>query len=259
MFWNIEAVGNDIKVESPVGAMNWGIGCVAPVKNGSGYWDNWGLHVVPRSLYLKQLEDRLGIEAIENSTTFQQQESNIWNILEQWKGVGRWLSDNARLEELKVNGILIDDFDPLTTEYIYLIDTETTQIPEVTWVVADSAADATVKQASVLPGKTEVTVTAENGITKKVYTLHFAHPTGISQTSNHLIKIYPNPAKNSIWIQFANQLQNSPFSIFSVEGKKMYSGTVSMSLQSVDIKNLDPGIYFIKTGKDGAVLKFIKI
>jgi hypothetical protein len=60
MFWNVEAVGSDIKVESPVGAMNWGIGCIAPVKNGAGYWDNWGKHVVPRSLYLKQLEERLG-------------------------------------------------------------------------------------------------------------------------------------------------------------------------------------------------------
>lgn len=258
MFWNMEAVGNDIKVESPVGAMNWGIGCVAPVKNGSGYWDNWGKHVVPRSLYLKQLEDRLGVEALESSTTFQQRESNIWDILEQWKGIGEWLSDNARLEELKVNGISIDDFDPLKTEYIYTFSSGTAEIPEVTWTLADSTASGAVEKADVVPGKTEITVTAENGITKKVYSVQFAYPTGISNISDTSVRIYPNPVSSLLNIHFKNHPGNKTYAVSSIDGKVLINGKCNSVIQQIDLGNLDSGMYFLHLEGEREGIKFIK-
>lgn len=72
MFWNCFSTKSDIKVESPAAARNWGVGCVGVTKNGNGYWESWGTHVLPRSLYLQQLEDRLGAAAVQNIATPEQ-------------------------------------------------------------------------------------------------------------------------------------------------------------------------------------------
>jgi hypothetical protein len=81
LFWNCYSTKKEIKVESPPGAMNWGIGCAGLKQNGDGYWESWGNHVSPRSLYLKQLEERLGTQAVNNVTTSEQRSGLIWDLL----------------------------------------------------------------------------------------------------------------------------------------------------------------------------------
>ncbi len=76
VFWNSEA--RQIAVESPPTARNWAIGNIgdkgvpAFVARGDhsiddfpGTWDSHGERVYPRSLYLRQLEERLGPEAVQ--------------------------------------------------------------------------------------------------------------------------------------------------------------------------------------------------
>ena len=57
-------------VQQPPGAMNWCIGCIGtPVTIGStpnGIFDSPGKMVEPASLYLQQLRDRLGSDAVRN-------------------------------------------------------------------------------------------------------------------------------------------------------------------------------------------------
>jgi hypothetical protein len=53
-----------------------------------GYWESHGKHVTPRSLYYKQLEDRLGPEAVENVTIPAQRTGTIWVLLDTWAGIG---------------------------------------------------------------------------------------------------------------------------------------------------------------------------
>ncbi len=48
----------EIKVESPLGARNWGIGNEGLKQTEDGYWQDWNSHISPRSLYLQQLEVR---------------------------------------------------------------------------------------------------------------------------------------------------------------------------------------------------------
>ena len=67
--WNCEG---SLICQQPPTAQNWAIGFVGQRKKGAfeprtdGYWESLGQHVVPRSLYMKQLEDRLGGEAVKN-------------------------------------------------------------------------------------------------------------------------------------------------------------------------------------------------
>jgi len=85
----LHSIKSDIKVESPIGGKNWGIGCIGQDQQGAGFWESWGTPETPRSLYYQQLEDRLGTEAVENVTIPEQRGNEpIWSALENWAGIG---------------------------------------------------------------------------------------------------------------------------------------------------------------------------
>lgn len=62
VIWNSEA--GVITCEKPPTAQNFCIGCRTKDRRGDGRWESFGQPVEPRSLYLKQLEDRLGVAAV---------------------------------------------------------------------------------------------------------------------------------------------------------------------------------------------------
>jgi len=67
--WNCEG---PLVCQRPPTAQNWAIGQIGEKQPGAfaprpdGYWESQGHHVEPRSLYLQQLKDRLGITALSN-------------------------------------------------------------------------------------------------------------------------------------------------------------------------------------------------
>lgn len=74
--WN--CVAKDFVIQNPPGACNWMIGCIGesklmprPFDKGpmleEGIKDSPGVHVSPQSLYLAQLEERLGVQALKNT------------------------------------------------------------------------------------------------------------------------------------------------------------------------------------------------
>ncbi|MEQ8706426.1 MAG: DNRLRE domain-containing protein [Phaeodactylibacter sp.] len=88
MFWNLLSYTSEIKVESPKGGKNWGMGCRGLQQSGAGHWEHWNTAIQPRSLYLQQLQDRLGAEAVENITIPEQLTGDIYALLENWAGGG---------------------------------------------------------------------------------------------------------------------------------------------------------------------------
>lgn len=81
LFWNCVSTKSKMNIESPLGGKNWAIGCTAISKQGAGFWDSYGSAVEPRSLYLKQLEDRLGSVAVAAITTSEQVNGTLSEIL----------------------------------------------------------------------------------------------------------------------------------------------------------------------------------
>lgn len=61
--WN--CVTRSMIIENPPTAQNWAIGCVGK-RTGNGTWESYGTPVLPKSLYLAQLQDRLGPQAVAN-------------------------------------------------------------------------------------------------------------------------------------------------------------------------------------------------
>ena len=99
MFWNMDSYTGEFRVDSPHGSMNWGIGCVGTNQTGDGYWESWGEKVQPRSLYLQQLEDRLGEAAVDNVIMPEQKSEVIYNLLSAWAGQGS-ISDGGYKGEI---------------------------------------------------------------------------------------------------------------------------------------------------------------
>lgn len=91
VLWNCSA--NSLVCQAPKAAMNFAIGCAGTQARGSfspsephGFWESRGSPVTPRSLYYKQLEDRLGLQALMTVTTPHQHEGNLWAELSDWGG-----------------------------------------------------------------------------------------------------------------------------------------------------------------------------
>ncbi len=94
VFWNCKAQTQ--KCDAPKGAMNFAIGSKAQKTEGSwfpaepfGWWELDDQDVIPRSLYLAQLKDRAGMEAIDHITMPEQTYRNIWSELVNWAGKDR--------------------------------------------------------------------------------------------------------------------------------------------------------------------------
>ena len=87
VLWNCE--GTSLVCQKPwiPSAQNWAIGCVGNKGKSSlpnrlaGWWESFGQHVEPRSLYLRQLQDRMGIDAVRAVATPEQLSGSIFEQL----------------------------------------------------------------------------------------------------------------------------------------------------------------------------------
>lgn len=84
VFFNCDA--SYLNIQDPPIGQNYCIGCKGKMsspryRGTQGYWEAWRDRVKPRSLYLKQLEDRLGEQAVLNVTTSAQRAGRIDHIL----------------------------------------------------------------------------------------------------------------------------------------------------------------------------------
>lgn len=82
VFWNCDT--DEIIVQQPPTAQNYAFGCTGKIAKGRfpdrtlGHIESHGVRVTPRSLYLQQLQDRLGRQAVENVTTEPQRTGAVY-------------------------------------------------------------------------------------------------------------------------------------------------------------------------------------
>ncbi|HHV99114.1 MAG TPA: S-layer homology domain-containing protein [Clostridiaceae bacterium] len=83
-------------------------------------------------------------------------------------------SNDATLKSISIDGVEIVGFNAGTLAYNIVLPAGTTKVPAVTAVVNDTGkATLKITQAARLPGTAVIEVTAEDGKTKKTYTVHF--------------------------------------------------------------------------------------
>lgn len=83
-------------------------------------------------------------------------------------------SDDATLKELKYDGTSVPNFDAKTLDYSVTLPADYSGVPNVTAIANDSKATLNITPAASATGKASVLVTAEDGTTKKTYTIQFS-------------------------------------------------------------------------------------
>jgi hypothetical protein len=219
MFWNIDSYSGEFRVDSPLGSMNWGIGCVGSEQTGEGYWESWGAPKQPRSLYLQQLEDRLGESAVAEVTLPEQQSSDIYDRLAAWAGQGdfseggfegaipsvsftnptssidvtTWegtpieveaTDEDGTIQNVKIliNGELLATDNEGPYVFNYLIDTIQALTHEVHYLQAiatDDAGNTNLTRVAILGGDPPPTQVEEE----------------VEEEGPKLIRVYPNPVR----------------------------------------------------------------
>ena len=95
LVWNSEY--DEIVVQAPTGAMNFSVGTIAGPGPAffegqpDGTFEATDGPLIPRSLYLQQLEDRLGADAVAAITIPEQRVGRIWDLLDTWGGEGAFV------------------------------------------------------------------------------------------------------------------------------------------------------------------------
>ena len=115
------------------------------------------------------------------------------------------MGSDATLADLKVGGVTVPGFAPLTENYVYGLLEGTTVPPQITSATtSDFNASYVITQASAVPGTATVLVTAQNGINTKTYSVNFAiaYPNSLPPL--------PTEAQSSVISMFSDSYTNVP-------------------------------------------------
>lgn len=102
---------------------------------------------------------------------------------------------------------------------------------------------------------------ADNNVPVKIYmdNIYF-HKNTLSNASFELmnVKMYPNPSKTNVTIEAKNTINN--VSLFNVLGQEVYKNNPNSSSTTIEVSNLQNGIYIVKATIDGkqSISKLIK-
>lgn len=162
-------------------------------------------------------------------------------------------SNDATLKDLKVEGETVGNFKSTTLAYKHFISPSATTLPTVTYELNNSDATAIIGDASFSNLETTIMVTAQDGTTKKVYSVTFAeNSVDIENISNEeSLRIYPNPTTGVFNIENA---AFSEISVFNILGEKVAETISSTTEIKLDISNQPAGTYFVRITRDDKVI-----
>lgn len=152
-----------------------------------------------------------------------------------------FLSSDATLATLSVNGVEIDTFAPYQTDY--LVEVAGGIIPSVEWTTTSDLASATGMQPDIPSDTTLITVAAQDGFTTRTYRLITV---GLTSTFSPLLQsavsVFPNPAQG--YVNVALELPGTySMQLFSMNGRAV-SGVKKISgYGGIDVSSLPQGLY----------------
>jgi hypothetical protein len=174
--WNSNGI---ITVQQPPSAQNYSFGHIGSKVPGfvpnatdprprlDGWIESLGQHLEPRSLYLQQLNDRLGPNAVQHI---------------QRTPVGGGALDEARLETdlplakgIMINNRLLESFSPNVFEYTVTLPAGTTEVPDVR--PHDHRFRSRVLDAASVNGKATLILWDRDETNSVRYTIRFVTPT----------------------------------------------------------------------------------
>ncbi|MCK4921676.1 MAG: T9SS type A sorting domain-containing protein [Bacteroidales bacterium] len=131
---------------------------------------------------------------------------------------------------------------------------------EITSGDAGSVSIATPDQLSTdvtfsTSGSFDLTFTGSDGeLSASVVSTIFVAYVGINQFDNSSIRIYPNPAKSNLFVEFDNGINSSArLQIVDMTGKVVYNKLHFDAKANINLENLENGIYFMSIEIDNQI------
>lgn len=166
---------------------------------------------------------------------------------------------NANLSEIKVGEDALGDFKPATLSYNIELSIGTTIAPTVTAISDDDLATVEITQASVLPGKATIKVTAEDGTTINTYEVNFtvakelskvADLAGIKYGENDVPNFSPSTLSYTIAL---------PDDIIDLPTITVTKGDARETVEITQATDLPGKATIVVTSEDGSVTKTYEV
>jgi hypothetical protein len=155
-----------------------------------------------------------------------------------------YLGDDATLSDLTVNGVTIDNFDPLITFYQYDVY-ENDPLPVLDGTTTDTAATKVITQTDTVPGDGYILVTSQDSLHQTTYQVHFNLITSIKNNNDNNVLFYPNPTNGKLYLSDSyNKIE-----LFSTTGKPVMKIS-GKNTNVLDISKLPEGVYILKIDKN---------
>jgi len=87
------------------------------------------------------------------------------------------------------------------------------------------------------------------------FELHYLTAVAVEETNSSEISVYPNPFNDQLIIELESS-SSKEFKIYSILGEMVLKGTVNSDINTIDLSNLPPNIYFLKI--ENQSIKLIK-
>lgn len=170
----------------------------------------------------------------------------------------RKISENCLLDSVKLDGKVLSDFSPNKFLYILSID-ENTNIPIITAVPQDLKSVVEVIQAQKINDTAKIIVTAENPNFKSIYRIVFKSLSSVENSITNNFRIYPNPAKNYIYVEGV-EILDANLVLMDLSGKILFERKLQNGINTINIESLQKGVYLLKILNDSnaKVFRFIK-
>ena len=155
--------------------------------------------------------------------------------------INRKISTNASLTDLKVDGTTINNFKSEKTEYtLDDVDYDKDEIEiSATGVASSSISGAGVKNLKVGDNKFEISVTAQDGVTKSIYIINVrrkSNDSSLTSLSSSVGTLSPAFSSSTLTykLQIADEIDNLTINAIPALGAKIKNAS---SLTNIDIKN----------------------
>jgi len=158
-------------------------------------------------------------------------------------------NNSAGLMDLKVDGITVNGFSSNIFEYNIELPTNTTEVPLVTAETIDDNAIAVIVDTYELPGTTSIDVFAEDLSTQNTYLINFTLATGMEESMNPSINLYPNPSNGIVYLSGDKA---KSIIVFNLIGNSVFE--LNEAISKIDMNALNDGIYIIQIKMDNGFI-----